>query len=91
MALIKHGGLTMREQMDYCLSAKPKDFYTNDSENLHLNYEEIEVALSIAKNAFQVGSRKSAMLLVCKIAQGYKEYCKSVELRRGIENKEEQK
>ena len=84
MALIKHDGMTMLEQMNYCMKAEPKDFYCNDAENLHLNYKQIEVALSVAKNAFKVGSRKSAMLLVCKLAQGYKEYYEICKSREGV-------
>ena len=66
----------------YCLDAKPEDFYYEMGNNLFLNVDEISEALSNARTEFAFGSQKAAMLLVCKIADSYREFQKKIEEKR---------
>lgn len=60
----------------YCFDAKPEDFYFYDGSNLFLNQDEIDRALEAARITYMNGPPKAAMLLVCKLADGYRAYCK---------------
>ena len=87
MVGISHNGiLDTSGAQKYCIDAKPTDFYFADEETLCLNSVEIERALSVALRCQQRGPSRAAMLLVCKLADGYRQYDKK---RREFKNKEE--
>ena len=56
----------------YCLNAKAEDFYYADAENMFLKEDEIEKALTAARIVFHQGDHKIALLLVCKLVDGYR-------------------
>lgn len=62
----------------YCLSCKPEDFFYADESTMGLDYFEIEKALAAAKRVCKWGRVAQAMLAVCKIAEGYRQYEKQV-------------
>ena len=64
------------DNQQYCLDAKPEDFYFYDGSNLFLNQDEIDRALEAARITYRNGSPEAVMLLVCKLADGYRAYRK---------------
>ena len=66
--------LNAKNQEKYCLDAKPEDFYYSDGKNAFLNYDNIDRALEAARITFSFGSQKAALLLICKLCDGYRRY-----------------
>lgn len=62
----------------YCLSCKPEDFFYAGESTMGLNKSEIEKALAAAKLVCKWGYVAQAMLAICKIAEGYRQYEKQV-------------
>lgn len=68
--------LSADENLKYCLNARESDFYYYDGDNLFLREGEINRALGAAMITRMNGQHKAAMLLICKLADGYRAYNK---------------
>lgn len=64
------------ENLNYCFIARASDFYYYDGDNLFLREDEISRALEAARITHWNGQYKAAMLLICKLADGYRAYNK---------------
>ena len=69
----------------YCIEAKATDFYHADEKNLFLDNDAIQYALLAAAMVHECGAKRAAMNLICKLADGYREYAHEVEIKKRME------
>lgn len=84
----KGNNMTVADARRYAFSAHSQDFCIDDGENLMLHPSAVDNALEAIHALHKAGDLSYAMLLACKLVDGYRAFYKKMTEWRGADERD---